>query len=533
MAEAPHLMDARKAEALLEERRRSRRGLLAERGAAKICAGFSRRIAVVLSGGGARGAYEAGVLLAFQDAGLPTHIITAASIGSINAASFAAHSKTLVGDARTLVRSWLQLTPAAVGIEWTRYALMLAGLLAMLAGLGNLLRDWMGTLGFVFIHLHDPRLTWLFLALAGASVLFLHDHIPYMTRVVGGALRGERPRLRKRKLAWSLLANAVVGSFAWVVLSPAHLHLSLIVLFRAHPWSATASALGLAFLFLVRVRLRDWASLLSHRLLRLPLRSGLFSNRERASFLREHIPMEGLRASPIRVVMTATDVRRGSERFFSNASKAALLGDPGADEAFVTAEIEPAEDLMEALIASSALPIIYEAVRMKEDVYMDGSVVMNQPLRPAVHLGAEVIFLVIPSSRSEGDGALETFIDLGLRSIEILIAKNLKGDLKQIDDINRLCERFAVAAGVRPEQMVIDLGYRSYRHLKLFTLRPAQPLGLTKMDFDRQAAGSAILQGYEDGIAAVLEFLVYAAQPPVPAFRRAATLSCAPEGGSS
>jgi predicted acylesterase/phospholipase RssA len=52
----------------------------------------NRRIGVVLSGGGARGAYEAGVLLAFGHAKLPTHVVSAASIGSINAASYVAHS---------------------------------------------------------------------------------------------------------------------------------------------------------------------------------------------------------------------------------------------------------------------------------------------------------------------------------------------------------------------------------------------------------------------------------------------------------
>src|SRR6516162_5950033 len=77
---------------------------------------FSSRIGVVLSGGGARGAYEAGALMAFQDAEIPTHIITASSVGSINAASFAAQAEGLVGNADTLVQSWIELTPATLGI---------------------------------------------------------------------------------------------------------------------------------------------------------------------------------------------------------------------------------------------------------------------------------------------------------------------------------------------------------------------------------------------------------------------------------
>src|SRR5579871_3060695 len=85
---------------------------------AKRPATFSSRVGVVLSGGGARGAYEAGVLMAFQDAEVPTHIIAASSVGSINAASYAAHSTGLIGSADSLVESWLDLTPSTLGIDW-------------------------------------------------------------------------------------------------------------------------------------------------------------------------------------------------------------------------------------------------------------------------------------------------------------------------------------------------------------------------------------------------------------------------------
>src|SRR5260370_39907904 len=88
---------------------------------------FSSRTGVVLSGGGARGAYEAGVLMAFQDAQVPTHILAATSIGSINAASYAAHSEGLVGRADSLVISWMELTPAMPGIDGSRYTFTVAG----------------------------------------------------------------------------------------------------------------------------------------------------------------------------------------------------------------------------------------------------------------------------------------------------------------------------------------------------------------------------------------------------------------------
>src|SRR5437868_7447748 len=98
---------------------------------AKRPVAFSSRVGVVLSGGGARGAYEAGVLLAFQDAQVPTHIIASTSIGSINAASYAGHSDSFVGKAESLVESWSELTPATVGIDWLRYILVLIGQIGM------------------------------------------------------------------------------------------------------------------------------------------------------------------------------------------------------------------------------------------------------------------------------------------------------------------------------------------------------------------------------------------------------------------
>ncbi len=113
------------------------------------------RIAAVLSGGGARGAYEAGVLLAFQDAALPTHILTSTSVGSINAGSYAAQSSTLVGNAEPAVDAWFKVTSTAVGIDWGRYLVMLAGLIAATAGFGNLARAWLYQKN-VYVHLEHP-----------------------------------------------------------------------------------------------------------------------------------------------------------------------------------------------------------------------------------------------------------------------------------------------------------------------------------------------------------------------------------------
>src|ERR1700682_3788361 len=91
----------------LKEERTAFRARMEKAGAEAVWAKFPGRIAVALAGGGARGAYEAGALPASQDAQLPTPLVTATSVGSINAAGYAAHSSTLVGNAESVVEGWL------------------------------------------------------------------------------------------------------------------------------------------------------------------------------------------------------------------------------------------------------------------------------------------------------------------------------------------------------------------------------------------------------------------------------------------
>src|SRR5690242_10580075 len=122
----------------LLEAREAFKSRQAAAGIPEIWAAFNGRIAAVLAGGGARGGYEAGALLAIQDAKLPTHLITATSIGGINGASYAAHSTGHVGNAEPLVDAWFDLTPPTVGVEWTRYTWMIAGLVATFSGFTNL-----------------------------------------------------------------------------------------------------------------------------------------------------------------------------------------------------------------------------------------------------------------------------------------------------------------------------------------------------------------------------------------------------------
>ncbi|MCU1285176.1 MAG: hypothetical protein JWO13_1526 [Acidobacteriales bacterium] len=471
------------------------------------------RIGVVLSGGGARGAYEAGVLLAFQDAKLPTPIIAATSIGSINAAFYAAHSETTVGNAEAMVESWFEISQAAVGIDWFRYILILGGLVATTAGFGNLVREWFHENG-VYFHLLHPKWTWLALGLTGAAVMFYYDELPYLLYVLRNSMSKRKWKPDKQKTAQSLIANVVVWGCAVVLVSVAHLHTTASEIWNSGSEISLLASAAIVLTVVLGFFFRKQVSAFSHVFLRLPLRTGLFPNFERTRFLRERIPMSGFRKSPIRVAMTAANVNSGTEKCFTNATQAELLRDPRIARDFITAETTHTDDLMLAVIASSAFPIVYEAVSMNGKQYTDGGIVSNQPIRPAIRMGADVLFLVMLQPRRQKRGEIKTFLDLGVRAIDILTSQNLKTDLKMLNSVNNMCAQYAAELGVRAEQVRLHVGDKTYRYLKAFKIAPSADMGTTVLDFDGELTGPAIVQGYRDGAHAVHAFASYMAALP-------------------
>src|SRR5205085_6706560 len=147
------------------------------------------------------------------------------------------------------------------------------------------------------------------------------------------------------------------------------------------------------------------------------------------------IPLRGLMSSPIRVAMTAAEVSTGTEKVFTNATTEQLTGDPGVDTGFVMQETSHASDLLLAMIASSAFPIVYEAVPMRKGMYTDGGIVSNQPIRPAIRLGADELFLVIVEPGTQRRSEIKTFLDQGVQAIHILTAQSLRSHLRVLTSV--------------------------------------------------------------------------------------------------
>ena len=80
----------------------------------------SRSLGLVLAGGGAKGAYEGGVLLALYDCGLRHYeAIAGTSVGALNAAL--AHQLSRTNDRTIVARLWADLSPNRV-LKWSWFA---------------------------------------------------------------------------------------------------------------------------------------------------------------------------------------------------------------------------------------------------------------------------------------------------------------------------------------------------------------------------------------------------------------------------
>ncbi len=93
--------------------------------------------------------------------------------------------------------------------------------------------------------------------------------------------------------------------------------------------------------------------------------------------------------------------------------------------------------------------------------------------------------------------------------MDILMARNLRADLRLLDYMNNLCANYAGGLNLRPEEIEIEMAGARFRYIKAFTISPSEPLAATSLDFDSEITCPTILEGYRDSQAAVMGFLDY------------------------
>lgn len=308
----------------------------------------ARKTGLILSGGGARAAYQVGVLMAIadilpKDAKNPFDIICGTSAGAINATSLAAQAVHFRTGVRGLERIWGNLTAEHVYRT-----------------------DWSSFVGLVF--------RWL----------------------LAGARRG------RTEVPYSLLDNAPLAQL-----------LDEVINFK-----------------------KIGRQLAQGNLYALSITAAGYTTGESVSFFQSAEPIAPWRR-----------VRR--------------IG-------------IPAEISLQHLLASSALPILFPAVKINREFFGDGAIRQLAPLSPALHLGAEKILVIGVSGNASNaprrlnEGEYPSTAQIIGNVLNSAFVDAFEGDVERLERINRTLRMI-------PED-TRRANHMELREVELLKISPSQPL---------------------------------------------------------
>jgi NTE family protein len=141
----------------------------------------------------------------------------------------------------------------------------------------------------------------------------------------------------------------------------------------------------------------------------------------------------------------------------------------------------PSRITLDHVLASSAIPLFFPAVRLADGWHGDGGIRQTAPLSPAVHLGADKILAISPRRNRalvKLDPAHAERYPPPAQIVGILMnaifLDMLDHDAERLERLNSLIDR------VPPEER------NGLRPIKLFNIRPTADLGKLASEFERE-----------------------------------------------
>lgn len=443
-----------------------------------------RRIALVLSGGGALGAYEIGVLKVLEQLKLVPSLIAGVSIGAINAVAWLAAGR----DVRPIERVWRSARAESLGVQWVSLALRVMGALTALLAMIELVLGligsrelsgayWFWRRGSAKVDLMSTQfdlMCWAVLAMAGVLMAV------YARRVARDLDR--RPPSIDPALLRRRLAQVTAGAFG----------LHAVIWFMGWPWPHRFSAalvllLSMAWIASAPGRVGRWTRGLAVGLMPETSGRGLWSGRARRRILETILANghPGVVAGPgTALVVSALAIDSGRIGHF--------VSWPDHDPVFA-ARLEHdlgevlhmpyAEGMVSAAVASSAIPGLFQPERIDGRDFVDAGGFSNQPLHVAIAHGSDAVLAVLlsPSAAPTASRPPTSIGELGGRLLELANWRDLQTELHHL-----------------PEGWS-----REGRDARVCVVEPVEPLPTSLLSFDPESAGRLILLGEQDAWAAL------------------------------
>jgi NTE family protein len=193
------------------------------------------------------------------------------------------------------------------------------------------------------------------------------------------------------------------------------------------------------------------------------------------------VDLENVRQSSRAMRVAATNWRTGELRVFGNPE---MTEDAGYD----------------VILASSAIPGIFPSVEVEGEPYVDGGVVMNTPLRPAIQAGATELHVIYmdPDVRHVPLPRRRNTMNTLYRMLVISFGLTVSRDIRTAAAIN-----VRLQADARTAHTTVLTGKQraaEYRPLTIHRYHPSEDLGgaFRWLDFNRDHIIRLIDRGYAD-----------------------------------
>lgn len=445
-----------------------------------------RRIALVLSGGGALGAYEIGVLRVLEQLALVPSLVSGVSIGAINAVAWLAAGR----DVRPIEQVWRTARAESLGVQWVSLALRVVGALTTLLAVVELFLGLLGTreLSGAYwlwrkssarVDLWSTQLDltcWAVLAIVGLLTALISRRL---ARNLDRRMQGGEPALLQRRLGRLALAAAILHLVVWLMgWAWPHRFSAAMVLLLTLAWLAGRPG-----------RSGRWMRGLALGLMPETSGRGLWNGRARRGILERIVAAGDGRAiagAGSALVVSALAIDTGRIGHF--------VSWPDPDPTFEAhlvqelGEVLPVSDaagMIDAAVASSAIPGLFQPERIGGRDFVDAGGFSNQPLHVAIASGADAVLVVLlsPSAAPTDVPSPPDVATLGGRLLELANWRDLQTELRHL-----------------PEGWT-----RDGMPARVCVVEPPAPLPASLLSFDPEGAATLIALGERDAWQALAE----------------------------
>jgi NTE family protein len=203
------------------------------------------------------------------------------------------------------------------------------------------------------------------------------------------------------------------------------------------------------------------------------------------ALIREAVSLPRVRASRVALKITATRWSKGTLRLFSNVDFTDGIG-------------------AKIVLASAAIPGIFPPVVIDGEPFVDGGVVLNTPLKPAIDAGAHTLHVIYldPDPAAIPLRRIGSTLDTAGRMFAISFGATIKRDLEIASRVNHGVH--AEKAAARGESVRLEPLHtgRKHRPLQIHLYHPEADFGgaLGMLDFQRERVTALIERGYLDTV---------------------------------